>query len=268
MRDCAEYRLWISELLDGELGEEERGELRKHLARCPDCAAVYEAFYDLSGAMEQEVLPEGLHERIMAPVLASLPKKKAPWLMSALSAAACFAAIAASLMILRPAYQSRETTASGGAAVFGYSSADAAPAEAEENGVMEARLYDAADAGAGAKDAGTAYFDAAPEAVPKKAEPREAETPAAAMAEADSEEAIDWRETALFLHVTAAREDGTAAAEVLEDPTGLFTPGQTLTLIPPEGETLPEAETLRVDFSRWDAENGVISVYAEQIEAE
>ena len=141
MRDCADYRELLSALLDGQLGEEERLKLRAHIASCADCAALYEAFSAVSGAMELEEPPADLHEKVMGAVRATIPKKKLPWLMPTLSAAACFVAILGSVMILRPAF--------GGAG-------RASGASAKEDAAAETVMYSATTAGADEADAGAA----------------------------------------------------------------------------------------------------------------
>ena len=265
MRDCGEYQAWISAQLDGELGEAERRELRAHLGGCADCAALYEAFSRVSGAMEPEELPEGLHERIMAPVYASIPKKKAPWLLPTLSAAACFAAIAAAVLIIRPAFRMGGSASTSASAPAMYSMA-------KENGSEVETAQTTAGAAGGDRGAGGAEAPAAaPEPVPAPAENslfRYADAAAEdAVEAAEPEEGEDWRETALLLRAGEAGSGG-VAAEVIEDPTGLFAPGAALLLALPEGAAPPEPGTaLRVDFSRWDSDGDVSVVYVERMEA-
>ena len=64
MRTCAEYEELISALLDGELRPEERSEVEAHIAACPQCRAMYDAFAAVS-AVETEDLPENLHADVM-----------------------------------------------------------------------------------------------------------------------------------------------------------------------------------------------------------
>ena len=264
MRDCEEYRLWISAQLDGELGEAERRELRTHLGGCPDCAALYEAFSRVSAAMVPEELPEGLHGRIMAPVLASAPRKKAPWLLPALSAAACFIAVTAAVLIVRPAFlggsgtaaakseSAADTTAAAASAAAG-AGADAGPV----NGMF--RQTDGAyampvpmpEAPAAAEEAATA---AAP-----------ADAPGEAFMAADS--ADGWRETALLLRIGSASPEGVRAS-VEADPTALFPPGTALLLQLPEGEAPPQTGALvRADFDRWDSDGEDTIIYVLRLES-
>ena len=175
MKDCPEYQELLSALLDGQLSEDERGELRTHLSVCRDCAAMYEAFSDVSGAMEFDEPPADLHDRVMDAVRATIPKKKAPWLLPTLSAAACFVAILGSVMILRPVFRvadsSAPETAASGAVTYSATTADAeAPAE------------------------DTAFeMDAGPFAVPESAEAEEAPMEAAADAEETAQESKSRR---------------------------------------------------------------------------
>lgn len=70
MKTCEEVQELISRLLDGELNEEEQADVAEHLASCPDCRAMHEAFRSLSGAIAEELEepPASLHETVMADV--------------------------------------------------------------------------------------------------------------------------------------------------------------------------------------------------------
>lgn len=70
MKTCEEVQELISRLLDGELNEEEQADVAEHLASCPDCRAMHEAFRSLSGAIAEELEepPARLHETVMADV--------------------------------------------------------------------------------------------------------------------------------------------------------------------------------------------------------
>lgn len=70
MEQCAAMQELISRLLDGDLDAAERAALAEHLAVCPECQALYEAFSAVSGALreQQEEPPERLHENVMAAV--------------------------------------------------------------------------------------------------------------------------------------------------------------------------------------------------------
>ena len=84
----------ISLLIDGELSDAESAGVREHIASCPECRRVYEAFSAVADSLcELEDVPEGLHEDIMSGIKRS--EKKRPrliWLKS-LSAAACLALV-------------------------------------------------------------------------------------------------------------------------------------------------------------------------------
>ena len=44
MTDCEKCREMISCLLDGELSQAEQSFVREHIAACPECRSVYDAF--------------------------------------------------------------------------------------------------------------------------------------------------------------------------------------------------------------------------------
>ena len=76
MIDCEKCREMISCLLDDELSQAEQSLVREHIASCPECRSVYDAFSAVSEQMhEEEPLPDGLHEKIMSGIKAK-PKKK------------------------------------------------------------------------------------------------------------------------------------------------------------------------------------------------
>ena len=96
MNSCEHYQELISRLVDGELSREEHEALMEHMKSCSACNAMYAVFHDLSDilAEEDEALPEGLHENIMAGVRRSEIMKKNRrmrrfGLSTALTAAAC-----------------------------------------------------------------------------------------------------------------------------------------------------------------------------------
>lgn len=66
MNDCEKYSELISALIDGELNDEERAALEAHLAECPDCRRVSEAFSAISGeTAAREDVPFDFCERTM-----------------------------------------------------------------------------------------------------------------------------------------------------------------------------------------------------------
>lgn len=103
MKGCEEYQEMISSMLDGELSQAEKHELRAHLESCPRCRAMYSAFSSLSENFgEESPFPDGLHDRIMSGVKAAGRKQKRKGLLIKLrpymsaAIAACFVLIAVS----------------------------------------------------------------------------------------------------------------------------------------------------------------------------
>ena len=94
MIDCEKCREMISCLLDGELSQAEQSLVREHIASCPECRSVYDAFSAVSEQMhEEEPLPDGLHEKIMSGIKAKPKKKTGIVWIKYLSAAACLALV-------------------------------------------------------------------------------------------------------------------------------------------------------------------------------
>ena len=97
MKSCQEYQELISRLLDGDLNAQEQDELERHIASCPDCRAMAEAFRALSQTIEEDLEEpdERLHENIMADVRReALRRRQAPKrLRNILALAACAALI-------------------------------------------------------------------------------------------------------------------------------------------------------------------------------
>lgn len=94
MIDCEKCREMISCLLDGELSEAEQSLVREHIASCPECRSVYDAFSAVSEQMhEEEPLPDGLHEKIMSGIKAKPKKKTGIVWIKYLSVAACLALV-------------------------------------------------------------------------------------------------------------------------------------------------------------------------------
>ena len=97
MNSCSEYRELISRLLDGELNADEQREVQRHIASCPDCAAVYDAFSMLSQAVADaaEEPPARLHEAVMADVRREAIRRRQPpkRVRSFLALAACAALV-------------------------------------------------------------------------------------------------------------------------------------------------------------------------------
>lgn len=94
MIDCEKCREMISCLLDGELSEAEQSLVREHIAACPECRSVYDAFSVVSAQLhEEEPLPDGLHEKIMSGIKARPKKKTGIVWIKYLSVAACLALV-------------------------------------------------------------------------------------------------------------------------------------------------------------------------------
>ena len=69
MKPCDDYTLALSAFVDGELNEEERAALLRHLTECEGCRAYLAelgAMRDAFGEMEEERAPEGFAEGVMA----------------------------------------------------------------------------------------------------------------------------------------------------------------------------------------------------------
>ena len=206
MSGCERWEQMISALLDGELSPEEETELRAHMAACPDCAAMYEAFAAVGAAVRAQDVPDTLHVQIMETVhaaqKASRTQSKIVRLRPILAAAACLIFVVGTVFALkntvgfgRSAMKSERADATmeapmapGSNATFaagktGGASAAAAPdmAMAEDTGILESKAE-----AAGVPTEGTSVFNAAadsPEA-PKEAESARGE---AEPAEADSQ---------------------------------------------------------------------------------
>ena len=94
MTDCEKCREMISCLIDGELSQAEQSFVREHIAACPECRSVYDAFSAVSAQLhEEEPLPDGLHEKIMSGIKAKPKKKTGIVWIKYLSAAACLALV-------------------------------------------------------------------------------------------------------------------------------------------------------------------------------
>lgn len=93
---CEAIQEKISLLLDGELSEEDRALVLEHIAGCPECMAVYEAYSAISGALDDlEEVPTGFTENVMRRIGAEAgpPKRKKHYLAGFAAMAACFALV-------------------------------------------------------------------------------------------------------------------------------------------------------------------------------
>lgn len=70
MNECELYQELISRLVDGELSRDEYKAVKAHIESCDECSAMFAVFASLSDIIgsEDEPLPDGLHEEIMAGV--------------------------------------------------------------------------------------------------------------------------------------------------------------------------------------------------------
>ena len=94
MTDCEKCREMISCLIDGELSQAEQSFVREHIAACPECRSVYDAFSAVSAQLhEEEPLPDGLHEKIMSGIKAKPKKNTGLVWIKYLSVAACLALV-------------------------------------------------------------------------------------------------------------------------------------------------------------------------------
>ena len=105
MSGCERYEEMISALLDGELGDAEEAEVRAHMASCPDCAAMYEAFAAVGAAIGEQDVPVSLHEGVMSKVRAAEKasgiQRKIVRLRPILAAAACLVVLVGTVLALR-----------------------------------------------------------------------------------------------------------------------------------------------------------------------
>lgn len=96
MNSCEYYAELISRMIDGELTDGELYEVRGHIASCPDCRAMYEAFSAVSGAIAEDMqdAPEALSANVMAYVrrdaIIKKNTRKKHVIRRVLTAAACF----------------------------------------------------------------------------------------------------------------------------------------------------------------------------------
>ena len=174
MKSCHDYQGLISRLLDGELGENESADVQRHIAGCPDCAAVYEAFRSLSDALAGDLVeaPEALQEKIMADVrrekLRTVGRpRRAVWTLAACLALVLLAA--ASLpRLLRMGSPAMNGSAAQDAVMYasgaGAEAAPQAPAGAPVPAPEEARSADVSEEYEAAMDSAASTADgAAPE---------------------------------------------------------------------------------------------------------
>lgn len=131
--NCEKYQELISCLIDGEITPEERAELEKHIASCPECKAMYEDFSALSDMMDDSMaqVPDSLHEKIMSGVKSTAAKKsKKPLIIRLrpyMAAAACLVVAVGAVFAARNGVSldtaaNSTAAAAPGAASYGYAS--------------------------------------------------------------------------------------------------------------------------------------------------
>ena len=116
MNSCEYYQELISRLVDGEVNRDEYADLMAHMKDCSRCNAMYAVFHDLSEILaeeENEELPEGLHENIMAGVRRSAIEKqnrrrRSHLVRNVLTAAACAALVLFAARGLNPSDRAQE----------------------------------------------------------------------------------------------------------------------------------------------------------------
>ena len=92
---CEEIRELISCMLDNELNAEDSAIVTEHLASCPECMCVFEAFHAVSVSLEElEDLPDDFTETVMQRIRATAsPKRRRRGLIWLAGMAACLAVI-------------------------------------------------------------------------------------------------------------------------------------------------------------------------------
>ncbi len=93
--NCEDIQERLSMMLDEELSVDERALVMEHIAACPECMKVYEAFSAISASLgDLEDVPEGLTENVMRQVRAktAAPKRKR-YFTGVLGMAACLALV-------------------------------------------------------------------------------------------------------------------------------------------------------------------------------
>ena len=93
--NCNEIQTLLSMMLDEDLPDKDRASVMDHIASCPDCRKVYDAFSVLSDSLKDlEDVPECFTESVMQ----KLPVRKRNsgrrrWLSGMAAMAACLALI-------------------------------------------------------------------------------------------------------------------------------------------------------------------------------
>ncbi len=248
MNDCERFEEQLSALLDGELSAEEEAEARAHLAECPQCAAMYEAFAAVGTALDGEDVPDTLHDGIMAKVRAAEKAGRTQHtvvsLRSILAAAACLVVLVGTVFALKNTLgMSRKSAADAPmAAEVTAGSADEASAPEDAPFLMESKMAVAA-----------APKDAQPEE--KMEEPRAAADSDTATNATIATDAAAPESTAdalwFVIRVEAQTEEGLTGVVTDAGDQALFAEGERVAVLTDgmdAGEQQPDV-TLRVIFS-------------------
>lgn len=93
--NCNEIRELISSMLDHQLNAEDSAVVTEHLAECPECMRVFEAFHAISVSLEElEDVPDGFTEAVMHKINTPAPvKKRRPAYLRLAGLAACLALV-------------------------------------------------------------------------------------------------------------------------------------------------------------------------------
>ena len=125
MSDCERYQELISRMLDEDLSAEETERLHAHIASCPECRRVADAFSMLHTTMADDLQPppEGFSEAVMEQIRhepVSIAKKRGARIGRWFAIAACLAIIAFSAyrfdLLFSKKGASRETAPNAAAA--------------------------------------------------------------------------------------------------------------------------------------------------------
>lgn len=134
MKECEEFAPLLSAFVDGELTEEERAEVLAHVSECEKCRSLLgelTALHAALGELEDEDVPAGFTEGVMAAVRAERRQKAANKKRSAwrrwmpMAACAAIVALAAAVTIPRTAMKQEANDA-----------APAAPAAQEDQAMF------------------------------------------------------------------------------------------------------------------------------------
>jgi len=241
MSECEGRFEEISALIDGELSGTAAEALLAHIARCPDCAAAYEALSGLGQALEEEV-PAGLHERIMRGVdearRVQRAQRRFTVLRPVLAATACLVVVVGTVFFTGNLIQNksaRSSAASAGGAKGAQYTVPAVP--------FAAATADSAASAAGAANGGEAFASAGgaaadpSEEAPAAAEPPMAEPGTAAVSGAGTDlpanapaevttESADGAAVSLTARVEEVLPDGTLRVTVTDAGTGALEVGE------------------------------------------